>query len=351
VAVGPVGYNGVVSDVAGDEHSPLAPFVRGLPKAEVHLHLEGCVPPELAASVARAEGGDPARFPTLPVRDLAGLLSFLDWSCAHITDPAQLEAIAYGLMQRAGAGGVQHVDVIANPTHWPAFAGRLGAFVGALDAGFTAAEHDGLGTATLCLSLKRTQGALEADELVAWILTSGQTRVAALSIDGNEQDGRESHTERFRDAFRRAAAAGLHRCVHAGESSGPQGVRDALDALLAERIDHGIRCIEDPTLPGELAARQVPLDVCPTSNVLLGVVAELADHPIAELRRAGVRISINTDDPLLYGIDLLGEYLRVAAAFSWGADELRALARTSIESCFATPERRRELLAAHDRYD
>ena len=318
----------------------LAGWVRALPKAEVHLHLEGCVPPSLVA------GGDER--PRLPVRNLGELLAYLDWACARIDRPAQLATIAYETMARATANGAGHVDLIANPTHWPAFAGRLDAFVGGLDEGFAQAEADGLGTAALCLSLKRTQGAQEADELVSWILAHPGGRVVALSIDGDERDGAASHTERFRAAFARAAAAGVHRCVHAGESSGAHGVRAAIDALLAERVDHGIGCIEDTALVAEIAARGIPLDVCPGSNVRLGVVASLAAHPLERLRRAGVRVSIDTDDPLLYGTELTGEYLSCAAAFAWDREALRALARTSIESCFAPPSRRAELLRALD---
>jgi len=120
--------------------------------------------------------------------------------------------------------------------------------------------------------------------------------------------------------------------------------------LGAERIDHGIRCIRDPGLVADLARRGVPLDVCPTSNVVLGIVDDLVSHPIEALRLAGVPVSVNTDDPLLYGIELVGEYERTAAAFGWGRAELGQVARTSIESCFAGPDRRAALLVELDRF-
>ena len=325
-------------------------WVRDLPKAEVHLHLEGCLPAELVAAAARRRGVDLSAGPSLPVRDLPALLGYLDFACGLIERTDELAAIAYGIMERAAATGTRHVDVICNPTHWPAWQGRMGALVDALNAGFGAAEEEGLGTAGLCLSIKRTQTAAEGLDLVEWILGSGHSRVVALSIDGNEADGAQSHTDRFEAAFVRAAAGGLHRCAHAGESSGAQGVRDALDRLGAERIDHGIRCVEEPALVAELATRGVPLDVCPSSNVILGVVGSLSEHPVATLRRAGVRFSLNTDDPLLYGIDVPGEYLRCARQFGWDRSALAEVARTSIESCFADPDRRADLLASLDRY-
>lgn len=340
-----------------------AQWVTALPKAEVHLHLEGCVPPSLvapdrtatddadatdAASAAGAAeaGGDDA---PPDFRDLAEFLAYLDRSCALVTRGDQVEQIAYGITTRAKASGVGHVDVIFNPTHWPAWQRDLGAFVARLDAGLAAGEHDHGVTAGLCLSLKRTQPPSASVELVDWLLAARPGRVVALSVDGNEAAAGPTG-ERFRPLFARAREAGLHTCAHAGESSGPEGVRDALDLLGAERIDHGIRSVEDPALVAELAARGTPLDVCPTSNVRLGVVPSMPEHPIERLQSAGVRVSVNTDDPLLFGTSVDGEYRTCANSFGWDRPVLAAVARTSIESCFATPERGRELLSALDRY-
>jgi len=314
-------------------------WVRGLPKAEVHVHLEGCVPSDLL------DPGEQAPAP-LPVTDLGALLSYLDWSCGQIARASQLEEIAYGIARRAASNGAGHCDVIVNPTHWPHWPGRRGlaAMIDAVDAGFRAGERDTGVTATLCVSLKRTQSRAEALEIVDALLELGHPRVSALSIDGNEANGAESHNERFAPAFERAAAGGLHRCAHAGESSGPSGVREAIELLGAERIDHGIRSVEDETVVKLLVETGTPLDVCPTSNVVLGVAESLASHPVAALASRGVRCSLNTDDPLIYGIDLAHEYTAVAGAFAWGWDELAEMARTSIQSSFATEERKRELL-------
>jgi adenosine deaminase len=311
-------------------------WIEALPKAEVHLHLEGCVPASLV-------GRDVPR-----ISSLAALLSHLDELCGAVVDPEQLAEIARQLCARAKASGARHVDVIVNPSHWPHWRRRLGEMFDALDGPFAAAEARDGPTVGLCVSLSRSQGRAEADELVDAVLALGHRRVVALSIDGNEAAG--SHNERFAAAFARAGEAGLRRCAHAGESSGPSGVREAVELLGAERIDHGIRCLEDPSLVVELAERGVPLDVCPTSNVVLGLVEDIGSHPIEALRRAGVPVSINTDDPLLYGIDLVGEYERCTAAFGWGTTELGHLARTSIESCFATAARRADLLAELDRF-
>jgi adenosine deaminase len=276
------------------------------------------------------------------------LLSYLDWSCGLIDRAEDLAAIAYGTARRATASGVRHVDAIVNPTHWPHWHGRLDAMVDALDEGFRTAETDGFASAVLCLSLNRTQEPSEAIALVDWILESRHPRVAALSIDGDETNG--SRTDRFVEAFTKAAAGGLRRCAHAGESSGPDGVREAIEFLGAERIDHGVRAVEDPALVADLARWSIPLDICLTSNVVLGIVPDLAHHPIDVLRRQGVRVSLNTDDPLLYGVDVAGEYDLCARTFAWGRSDVVAMARTSIESCFAPEGRRHELLRELDAF-
>jgi adenosine deaminase len=321
--------------------APERAWIVGLPKAEVHLHLEGCIPTPIADDGSE---GPPA--PT--ITSLAELLSHLDRSCGRIERAEQLGEIARLVSQRAHAAGARHTDVIMNPSHWPHWRDRLGAMVDALDGPFAEAEQDGGATVGLCVSVSRTSSAAEAEELVELVLSLDHPRVVGLSIDGNEAGG--SHNERFARAFAQAGRVGLHRCAHAGESSGPEGVREAVELLGAERIDHGIRCIEDPALVEELARRGVPLDICPTSNVVLGIVADLASHPLDALRRAGVPVSLNTDDPLLYGIDLVGEYERCAATFGWGHAELGQVARTSIESCFADPDRRAQMLEELDRH-
>jgi adenosine deaminase len=282
------------------------------------------------------------------VGSLAELLSYLDFSCALIDQREELAAIAYSASRHAAASGTRYLDVIITPLHWKAWRDRLDAMVEALDAGFRQAEHDGLAPAGLCLSINRGQSAAAARGLVDWMVAARHPRVVGLSIDGNEQHG--SNNERFAEAFSLAASRGLHRCAHAGESSGPEGVRGAIEILGAERIDHGIRAIEDPELVRDLASWRVPLDICPTSNRILGLSPDPLLHPVERLRAAGVRVSLNTDDPLIYGCDLRGEYAETARIFGWGKDELISIARTSIESCFAEEGRRQDLLRVLDGY-
>ena len=316
-----------------------------LPKAEIHVHLEGSLDHDFVAGApARAglELPDPSQ-----VHDLAQLLEYLDAACRAIDDPGQLEELAYRFAQREAGCGVRYADAIVNPSHWPAWADRLPAFIAALDRGFAAAESDGLTPVGLCVSIARGQSAESAMSVVEQLLALRHPRVVALSIDGNEAaSGRTA--DRFAPAFDRAASGGLRRTAHAGESSGPRGVRDAIDILGADRIDHGVRAADDDELVAELVLRRVPLGICPTSNVVLGIATSIQDHPLDELRRAGVPISLNTDDPALLGTDLISEYRACAQAFGWSEDILCAVARTSVAASFASATLKSELLRELD---
>ena len=316
-----------------------------LPKAEVHVHLEGCF--EIDDIVALAEeAGIPLPRPRahlLEFGDLATFLEYLDWSCSLLQTREQLARAAYRFSQRMARSGVLYADAIFNPTHWTPWYGRLPEMIEAFDAGFREAEQEGLPSVGLCVSLLRQQTSQQGTELVETLLTMGHKRVVALSVDGNEALVGRTGT-RFADAFRRAAAGGLRRTVHAGESSGPEGVWDAIQLLHADRIDHGVRAIEDPELVTLLAERAIPLGICPTSNIILGIYADLQRHPIERLRAAGVQVSINTDDPVLLELSLAEEYRRCVDAFDWSADDLRAVAATSITSSFASDDVKNTLL-------
>ena len=275
---------------------------------------------------------------------LADFLHFLDWACGLANTPERLARMAHDFCQRLQEDGTGYADVIVNPTHWSSWRGRTKAMIEALDQGFASAEQDGFPPVGLCVSLLRTQTADEATELVEQLVELRSPRVVALSVDGNEAAAGRTGP-RFADAFRRAGAAGLGRTVHAGELSGPEGVRDAIELLGADRIDHGVRAIEDDAVVGLLVERGIPLGVCPTSNIALKVYSSMDSHPLDRLRRAGVRISINTDDPSLLGTNLLQEYEIARTSYCWTEDVLRSVARTSIEASFATPEIKAKLIS------
>lgn len=310
--------------------------LRALPKAEVHVHLEGCFDADTLERWA-SEAGVAMPRPKdrlFAFQELTDFLEFLDWACGLANTRDRIAELAYQFAQRLARDGTGYADAIINPTHWNSWKDRPKALIEALDSGFQAAEQDGLPAVGLCISLLRTQTAAEATDLVEILVDWRHPRVVALSVDGNEAtSGRTG--PKFADAFASAGRGGLKRTVHAGESSGPDGVRDAIELLGADRIDHGVRAIEDVRVVDLLVAKGIPLGICPTSNLTLGVYPAIGQHPVEKLRQAGVRFSLNTDDPGLLGTDLPSEYGLVAWNFGWDEGTLKQVARTSIEASFA----------------
>jgi adenosine deaminase len=330
--------------------------IRALPKAEVHVHLEGTF--ELADLLELSKAaGEPLPGParslfdvsthyqrTVPAGGLSELLRFLDWECGLVRTAEQAARHAYRFAARETGSGVRYADVIVNPTHWGAWRDRIPALFDALAQGLAEAEQDGLATVNMCASLLRQQTPQESVELTEWILRDRPARVVALSIDGNEKAAGRT-AARFAEAFTLARDSGLHRTVHAGESSGPDGVWDAIRFLHAERIDHGVRSIEDPELVTYLAGSAISLAVCPRSNLTLGLYKELSEHPLPALREAGVHVTMNTDDPAAMGIRLESEWAACAAAFGWDMADMHEFAQESISACFAPEELKSALRA------
>ncbi|MFT4307603.1 MAG: adenosine deaminase [Microbacterium sp.] len=341
--------------------------IRALPKAEVHVHLEGSFALvdllELARQNRVALPGPAATLFDVSTHaafaapevttgggagagagGLTGFLRFLDWQCGLVRTREQAARVAYAFAARQSGSGIRYSDVIVNPTHWRAWQGRELALLDALAAGFDDAQADGLCIVNIAYSLLRAQSAATAEDAVRSLIAERPRRVVAVSVDGDEKvAGRTG--ERFRDAFALAASAGLHRTAHAGESSGPDGVWDALDLLRAERIDHGVRAVEDPALVRRLAEEGISLGVCPRSNVTLGIVPSWREHPLPRLLAAGVPITLNTDDPAPLGTTLEADWAVAAEQFRLTRDDLAGFARRSIQASFADDDTKRDLLA------
>jgi adenosine deaminase len=346
---------------------PLAPRVdeaaiRALAKAEVHVHLEGTFQLADLLELARA-AGEPLPGPAATLFDLSthtgepgtngsgsqakglsGYLEFLDWEGGLVRTAEQAARHAYRFAARESESGVRYADVIVNLTHWPTWRGRFPQLLAALGAGFDEAEQDGFAAVGVCVSLDRQQTAADGAATARMLVAERPHRVVALSIDGDEtRSGRTG--ARFAEAFTIARDGGLHRTVHAGESSGPDGIWDAIDLLHAERIDHGVRAIEDPRLVATLIERGISLGVCPRSNVTLGMYPSWAEHPLPRLLEAGVAVTINTDDPAPLGARLDADWSRASAEYGWDLDVLRRFAVTSIEASFAPAALKTTLLA------
>lgn len=315
--------------------------VRALPKVEMHIHLEGTIAHERIVEMAAAVGATLPR----PVEelyatdDLSEFLDNLDWVCGLVRTPEMAETLARDYARYAGEQGMIYSEVIVNPTHWSGL--DVDTLFRALDAGFSRAETDGLPEVRLLPSILRQQPAGEAMALVEWMGASGIARLAGLSVDGNQANARDSES-RFAEAYARARELGFGCTAHAGESSGPDGVRAALDELRVSRIDHGVRAAEDPPLLARLAAERVTLNVCLSSNCTL-LYDGIAAHPIRTLLSAGVPVTLNTDDPVVLNTTLCNELVWAAGVLGWGIDELATCQRRAIDSAFCDDARKAAL--------
>lgn len=262
-------------------------FLQEMPKVELHVHLESTMPGELLERFAARRGKVLPR-PTAELyhcstEDLSNFLAFLDSICAYVGSGEELAEVARRFSMESRTENILYAETILNPTHWPQF--TVSEIIGAVTEGFDRGRLGGGADCRFTLSLSRSQSAAEALALVETMKEHRTHRLAGLSIDGNEAlTGRTG--EKFRPAFLAAKAAGFGTTVHAGESSGPEGVLDALDLLEADRLDHSVRGAEDPALLCCLVAEQVPLNVCMTSNLTL-LYQMAADHPLRRLLDEG----------------------------------------------------------------
>ena len=320
--------------------------VLAVPKIELHIHLEGTFRPERVAELAAIVGENPPR-PVdrlFDVDNLADFLETLDWVCGLVRDEPTAEQVAYDFATYADDQGIVYAEVIMNPTHWSGL--TTAELFSACARGFDRAQADGLGDFRLLPSILRQQSEQEARQLVGWIEGAGLDRIVGLSIDGNEEAAGRTGP-RFASAYADAARIGLGRTAHAGESSGAEGVRDAIELLGVSRIDHGVRCIEDPEVLGMVLERGITLNVCLTSNCTL-LYSSLDDHPIRELATAGVRFTINTDDPETLGISLCSELMLAVEHLGWNLSDLIEAQRRAVEATFCSEADKQALRALLD---
>ncbi|WP_229263615.1 adenosine deaminase [Cohnella cholangitidis] len=326
-----------------------ADWLAGMPKAELHIHLEGSIPTATLLNLAGKYDVDLPR-PAERLYEFDGLksfLAFLDWICGLIRSDDDLEGIAYEFARTMSEQRVAYAEVIVNPSHWRKHwtVDRLAA---SIVSGFERAAGEGLADCRLLLSILRTQSGEDAETLVDWMIANRNPRIVGLSIDGNEQAAGRTGT-RFAQAFAKAKAAGIATTAHAGESSGPEGVRDALDLLRVNRIDHGVRAAEDPELLARLAREGIALNVCLTSNLVL-LYPSIDLHPLRKLLEAGVRVTVNTDDPALLDVTQGSEWAKVASLCEWTRRDAAAAARRAIDAAFCDEGRKRELHLELDSY-
>ena len=329
----------------------LETFVRRLPKAELHLHIEGTLEPELSFELATRNG---VALPYGSVEELRAayefddLQSFLDVYYQGATALVR-EQDFYDLMtaylERAHADGVVRAEVFFDPqTHTArdiGFAVFMGGFRRAIAE---AEERFGISVGLIMCFLRH----LPVAEAEATWAEAADFRSDLLGI-GLDSSERGYPPELFSRVYAEARAAGLRVVAHAGEEGPPEYVMGALDALGAERIDHGVRSEEDPGLVDRLARDGIPLTMCPLSNVKLKVFDRLEEHNLKRLLGRGVRVTLNSDDPAYFGGYVLDNYLAVARALDLAPEDLVQLARNSIEASFMDETTKGNLINDIDR--
>ena len=307
----------------------MSEFLHSLPKAEIHLHLEGSVRPATLLEIApRIQPGKiDSRY---RYADFQGFLNSYAWVTGHLREPRDFELITRRLLAELQAQGVVYLE--------------LNVSVGVMlwrnqdvEANFAAIERAVAGQNIPVRYLfdgVRQFGEEHVQHVAEWAVRLKHRGVSAFGVGGDEARG---PIENFRATFEYARREGLHLAPHAGETTGPDSIWNALE-LGAERIGHGIRAIDDPVLVSHLAQHRIPLEISIVSNVCTGAVARLADHPVRKLFDAGVPVILNTDDPAMFHTTLLNEYETAAREFGFTESELRTLAQNSLDYAFARKE-------------
>ncbi|WAC54772.1 adenosine deaminase [Gordonia sp. SL306] len=326
--------------------------IAALPKVELHLHIEGTLEPELVFELARENGID---LPYLDADELRAryafddLQSFLDIYYENLVvlrGRRDFARLAHAYAARAHAAGVVHAEVFFDPQAHTVRGVTLADVVDGLIDGFERA-HAELGITTgLIACFLRDRPVAEAlstlDELLAL-----DAPIIGVGLDSAEVGNPAS---RFAEVFDRASRAGLRLVAHAGEEGGPDSILQALDDLAVERVDHGIRSVDDPQLMARLADERTPLTICPLSNVHLNAVADIASHPLPELIEAGLRVTINSDDPAYFGGYVDQNYAAVVDAFDLDDQTVARLAHNSVDASFLDTSRQREIHARIDEW-
>lgn len=317
-----------------------------LPVAELHLHIEGTLEPELIFALAERNGIE------LPYADLAelrsryeftDLQSFLDLYYANMAvlqTEADFADMTRAYLTRAAQGGVRHAEIMIDPQAHLSRGVSLETCINGVGSVLAnSLEEFGVSTLLIAAFLRDLP---EDDALeVLESLLAMEAPLVGIGLDSAEVGNPPAKFERL---YARAREAGLRLTAHAGEEGPSSYVTDALDILGVERIDHGIRCMDDPDLVERLVDQRIPLTVCPLSNVRLRAVDTLADHPLPAMLAAGLNVSINSDDPAYFGGYVDENFSQLAAVLKISAFDRARLAANSIHSSFASEERKTELL-------
>ncbi|WP_328721808.1 adenosine deaminase [Streptomyces sp. NBC_00247] len=325
-----------------------------LPKAELHLHIEGTLEPELAFALARRNGVTLPYATTEELRtaylfdDLQSFLDLYYALMAVLRTEEDFAELADAYLARAAAQGVRHAEIFFDPQAHTARGVPIGTVVEGLGRALERSEEKHGISTQLILCFLRDQSAASALETLE-AAKPYLHRITAVGLDSAEVGHPPA---KFREVYEEAGKLGLRKVAHAGEEGPPEYIREALDVLGVERIDHGLRCMEDPELVARLVADRVPLTLCPLSNVRLRAIDILEEHPLPAMLAAGLHCTVNSDDPAYFGGYVGDTFHAVHEALALDHEQLRTLARNSFEAAFLDhdEERRARYLSEVEAY-
>ena len=327
-------------------------YIAGLPKAELHLHIEGSLEPELMFELARRNRVDIPFESVEAVRaayDFSKLQDFLDiyYAGANVLQTEEdFHDLAFAYFRRAAADNVRHAEIFFDPQTHTDRGIPFGVVAEGLLAGMKRAERElGVSSKLILCFLRHLDEHAAFDTLhqaEPWL-----DRIEGVGLDSSEVGHPPS---KFQRVFERAGQMGLKRVAHAGEEGPPEYVHEALDLLHIDRMDHGNRSMEDEALIARLAASQMTLTVCPLSNLKLCVVKDLKDHPVPEMLRRGLHVTLNSDDPAYFGGYVNDNYRRLAEAVGLTREQVTRMARNSFEGSFLTEAEKAARVAEVEAY-
>lgn len=322
--------------LSSDALSSLHTFIRDVPKVELHLHLVGSASPNVVAALAAKypDAGVPAAVDKLQrwfeFTDFEHFIEVYARVSSLVRSGEDIATLIEGSARDLASQNVRYAEMTVTPyTQLQAGVG-YGDVVEGLDEGRQRAKDLGVDFAWV-FDIPGEMGQAAAEVTVELAVDAAPAGLVAFGLGGVEVGVDRSD---FASAFDRARASGLKSVPHAGEADGPHSIRAALDDLGADRIGHGVRAVEDADLLERLVVEQVPLEVCPSSNVCTGVFATLEQHALPALLAAGAFVTVNTDDPPMFSTTLVDEYLRIAAAFDLGLATIAQLVRNGVEASF-----------------
>ncbi|GBD84478.1 adenine deaminase [bacterium BMS3Abin02] len=327
----------------------LEDFIRELPKAELHIHIEGSLEPEMMMALAERNDISIPFSSVKEIRDayeFRDLQSFLDiyYDGASVLRTEQdFYDLAWAYLERAVSDGVKRAEIFFDPQTHTSRGIAFSTVVSGLRRAVDDARDLGVSAALIMSFLRH----LSPEEAMQTLDDGLRFRSSLIGV-GLDSSERGRPPELFAKVFARARSEGLHLVAHAGEEGPPEYIRQALDVLGVERIDHGVRIDEDPELVRRIISEQIPLTMCPLSNVKLRVVDELEHHNLKRLLDAGAMVTINSDDPAYFGGYIADNYEAAAAALGLTRTEIVTIARNSIDAAFISPAEHENLLADLD---